>query len=29
MNFKFRHRIVIGALLLFLLIAVIATIRNR
>ena len=29
MNFKFRHRIVIAALVLFLVIAVIAAIRNR
>ena len=29
MNFKFRHRIVIAALDLFLVIAVIAAIRNR
>jgi hypothetical protein len=28
-NFKFRHRIVIAALVLFLVIAVIAAIRNR
>ena len=29
MNFKFRNRIVVGALVLFLVIAVIAAIRNR
>ena len=29
MNFQFRHRIVIGALVLFLVIAVVAAIRNR
>ncbi len=29
MSFKFRNRIVVGALVLFLVIAVIAAIRNR